>query len=43
MGADVNITLEIQANVANGVPDKVVRIVNENFRTLKFKEMGFEE
>jgi len=25
------------------VPEKMVRIVNENCRTLKFKKMGFEE
>jgi hypothetical protein len=43
VGANVNGTLEIQAEVANGVPDKVVRIVNENCRTLKFKKMGFED
>jgi len=43
VGANVNITLEIQAEVANGVPDKVVRIVNENCRTLKFTQAGFEE
>jgi len=43
VGADVFITLEIQADVANGVPEKVVRIVNENCRTLKFTQAGFEE
>jgi hypothetical protein len=43
MGADVSITLEIQAGVVNGVPEKIVRIVNENCRTLKFTQAGFEE
>jgi hypothetical protein len=43
VGGDVSITLEIQADVASGVPDKVVRIVNENCRTLKFTQAGFEE
>jgi predicted AAA+ superfamily ATPase len=43
VGSNVRVTLEIQADVANGVPDKVVRIVTENCRTLKFKDHGFEE
>jgi len=43
VGSDVSVTLEIQAGVPSGVPDKVVRIVNEICRTLKFKEAGFEE
>ena len=43
VGADVEVTLEIQAEVPNGVPDKVVRTVTENCRTLKFKDHGFEE
>ena len=43
VGADVNVTLEISADVQNGVPDKVVRTVTENCRTLKFKDHGFEE
>ncbi len=43
VGADVTITLEIQADVANGVPEKVARIVNENCRTLRFTQAGFEE
>ena len=43
VGADVNVTLEISADVQSGVPDKVVRTVTENCRTLKFKEHGFEE
>jgi predicted AAA+ superfamily ATPase len=43
VGANVTITLEIDADVSNGVPDKVVRIVNENCRTLKFSQSGFDE
>lgn len=43
VGADVSVTLEIQADVESGVPEKVVRIVNENCRTLKFTQAGFEE
>lgn len=41
-GADVTVTLEIQARVPGGVPDTVVRIVTENGRTLKFSSQGFE-
>jgi hypothetical protein len=43
VGADVSVTLEISADVTTGVPDKVVRTVTENCRTLKFKDHGFEE
>jgi predicted AAA+ superfamily ATPase len=42
-GADVTVTLEIQANVPGGVPANVVRTVTENGRTLKFDSQGFEE
>ena len=42
VGADVSVTLEIAADVNTGVPDKVVRTVTENCRTLKFKDHGFE-
>jgi predicted AAA+ superfamily ATPase len=42
-GADVKVTLEIQAEVADGVPDKVVIDVTQNASDLKFKEFGFEE
>jgi predicted AAA+ superfamily ATPase len=41
--AEVDITLEIQVSVPEGVPDNVVRIVSENCRTLKFKSHGFEK
>jgi hypothetical protein len=41
-GADVTVTLEIQAQVPVGVQDNVVRIVTENGRTLKFTSQGFE-
>ncbi len=39
----VRVTLEIEADIPEGTPDNVVRIVTENSRTLKFKEHGFEE
>jgi hypothetical protein len=43
VGADVRITLDIQANLAEGAGDKLVRDVTENCRTLKFTDFGFEE
>jgi predicted AAA+ superfamily ATPase len=43
MGSDVKVTLEIEADIPNGVPDNVVRTVTENSRTLKFTSQGFEE
>ncbi len=42
VGADVTVTIEIEANVPSGVPENVVRTVSENCRTLKFKGFGFE-
>lgn len=43
VGANVTVSLEIFADVADGVPDQVVRIVTENSRTLKFISQGFEQ
>jgi predicted AAA+ superfamily ATPase len=42
-GAQVEVTLEIQARVPGGVPENVFRIVTENGRTLKFTTQGFEK
>ncbi len=42
-GTDVEITLEISANRSSGFDDATVRTINENSRTLKFKNHGFEE
>ena len=42
MGSNVEITLEIKADVAEGVPDPVERIDSENCRTLKFSDFKFE-
>lgn len=42
LGARVRVTLEIDADVPNGVPESVVRIVTENSRTLGFDSQGFE-
>ncbi len=43
LGAGVRVTLEIQADIPNGVPDDTIRTVTENCRTLKFDDFGFEE
>jgi hypothetical protein len=42
-GARVTVTLEIQAEAPDGVPENVARTVNENCKTLKFRDSGFEE
>lgn len=41
-GADVKVTLEIEADIPDGVPSDVERTVMENCRTLKFKNQSFE-
>ncbi len=43
VGSSVTVTLEIEADVPDGVPDNVVRTVTENSRTLKFTAHGFEK
>lgn len=43
VGADIEVKLEIVADVPGGVPDEVVRTVTENANTLKFEQHGFEE
>ena len=43
VGAEVAVTLEIEARIPGGPPDNVVRIVTENGRTLKFASHGFEK
>ncbi|MFQ3617493.1 MAG: AAA+ family ATPase, partial [Cyanobacteriota bacterium] len=42
-GATVKITLEIEAEIPEGVPDDVVRTVTENCQTLKFNNYSFEQ
>ena len=42
VGANVRVTLEIEADIPAGAPDHVVRTVTENSRTLKFSSHGFE-
>ena len=43
VGANVEITLEIHADLSDGATDKLVRDVTENCRTLRFNNYGFEE
>lgn len=42
VGARVQVTLEVDAEIPSGAPDQVVRTVTENSRTLKFTSQGFE-
>ena len=43
VGANVEVTLEIRAEIPDGASEKVVRDVTENCRTLRFETYGFEE
>jgi len=43
VGTEVEITLEIRAELPTGAPEKLVRDVTENCRTLRFTTYGFEE
>ena len=42
VGAEVRVTLEVEAEIPDGAPENVVRTVTENSRTLKFTTHGFE-
>jgi hypothetical protein len=42
VGAEVTVTLEIEARLPGGASDQIVRTVTENSRTLKFESHGFE-
>jgi len=42
VGAEVTVTLEIEASLPRGASDQIVRTVTENSRTLKFTSHGFE-
>jgi hypothetical protein len=42
-GAKAKITIEIEIEVPNGIPEERVRTVNENSNTLKFRSHEFEE
>ena len=41
--AKVRITVEIDAEVPDGVSEETQRVVSENCQTLKFKSHGFEK
>jgi predicted AAA+ superfamily ATPase len=43
IGADVQVTIEIQARLQEGATEKTIRDVTENCRTLRFDTYGFEE
>jgi hypothetical protein len=43
VGVQVEITLEIHADLPEGASEKLIRDVTENCRTLRFKDYGFEE
>ena len=42
-GAQVKVILEIEAIFPEGVPEKIVRTITENCRTLKFTSQAFEK
>lgn len=42
VGAEVVVTLEIEARLPNGATDQIIRTVTENSRSLKFANHGFE-
>ena len=43
VGAEVTVTIVIEARLPNGTTDQLVRTVTENSRTLKFDSQGFEK
>ena len=43
VGAEVTVTLEINAEIPDGATEQIVRTITENARTLKFTNQGFEE
>jgi len=42
-GAQLKITLEIEATIPSGVAEETQRIVTENCQTLQFDKQGFEK
>lgn len=42
-GATVEISLQIEAKIPDGIPENVQRTVSENCRTLRIGQFGFEE
>ncbi|MBF0108101.1 MAG: DUF499 domain-containing protein [Magnetococcales bacterium] len=43
IGANVEVTMEIRAELPSGASEKTIRDVTENCRTLRFASFGFEE
>lgn len=43
LGAQVDVTIEIQARLPEGASEETIRTVTENCRTLGFRDFGFEE
>ena len=43
VGAKSKVTLEIEVEVVEGIPENTLRIINENCNTLKFNDFSFEE
>jgi len=43
VGAEVTVTLDIEARLPDGATDQLIRTVTENCRTLKFDTLGFEK
>jgi predicted AAA+ superfamily ATPase len=43
LNAEVQVTLEIQVQAPDGIPDDVIRIISENCRVLRFTQQSFEE
>ena len=43
VGAEVTVTLEIEARIPTGAPEQTVRVVTQNGRDLKFTSGGFEK
>lgn len=41
--SDLEVHIEIEARLPNGVPEDIVRTVTENAKTLKFRDCSFEE
>jgi hypothetical protein len=42
-GAELSVTLEIDARLPNGASEQTVRAITENSRTLKFTSHAFEK
>jgi hypothetical protein len=42
-GSEVELTLEVNVTVPDGIPPTTVRTVSENCRTLKVTDFGFDD